>query len=65
MGIVGGYLDLEVSVIEELIVDSEEVFKNRSFKLKPRFQLFLSSRKTCVKRPSHDKISWQTQVGVC
>ena len=27
MGIVGGYLDLEVSAIEEFIVDSEEVFE--------------------------------------
>lgn len=27
LGIVGGYLDLEVSVIEEFIVDSEEVFE--------------------------------------
>ena len=25
MGIVGGYLDLEVSAIEEFIIDSEEV----------------------------------------
>lgn len=32
MGIVGGYLDLEVSAIEEFIVDSEEVFE---FSLKP------------------------------
>lgn len=27
MGIVGGYLDLEVSAIEEFIVDCEKVFK--------------------------------------
>lgn len=27
LGIVGGYLDLEVSAIEEFIVDSEEVFE--------------------------------------
>lgn len=27
MGIVGGFLDLEVSAIEEFIVDSEEVFE--------------------------------------
>ena len=27
MGIVGGYLDLEVSAIEEFIADSEEVFE--------------------------------------
>ena len=28
MGIVGGYLDLEVSAVEEFVVDSEEVLKN-------------------------------------
>ena len=27
LGIVGGYLDLEVSAIEEFIIDSEEVFE--------------------------------------
>lgn len=28
MGIVGGYLDLEVAAVEEFVVDSEEVLKN-------------------------------------